>query len=41
MSVTKSKKRYAFVDVQNTASTTRKLLGFIIDWRKLYAHLTD
>jgi hypothetical protein len=41
MSVFKSKKRYAFVDVQNTASTTRKLLGFIIDWRKLYAYLTD
>lgn len=36
-----SKKRYAFIDVQNTASTTRKLLGFLIDWQKLYAYLTD
>jgi uncharacterized LabA/DUF88 family protein len=35
------KKRYAFIDVQNTASTTRKLLGFLIDWRKLYAYLSD
>jgi uncharacterized LabA/DUF88 family protein len=37
----KNKKRYAFIDVQNTASTTRKLLGFLIDWHKLYAYLTD
>jgi len=36
-----SKKRYAFIDVQNTASTARKLLGFLIDWHKLYAYLTD
>ena len=32
-------KRYAFIDVQNTESTTRKLLGFLIDWRKLYLYL--
>ncbi len=32
-------KRYAFIDVQNTASTTRKLLGFVIDWHKLCAYL--
>ena len=30
---------YAFIDVQNTASTTKKLLGFIIDWRKLCDYL--
>lgn len=39
MLITKSKKRYAFVDIQNTASTTRKLLGFLIDWHKLYSYL--
>lgn len=32
-------KRYAFIDVQNTASTTQKLLGFIIDWHKLCNYL--
>lgn len=31
--------RYVFIDVQNTASTTQKLLGFIIDWNKLYEYL--
>lgn len=31
--------RYAFIDVQNTASTTQKLLGFVIDWRKLRDYL--
>jgi uncharacterized LabA/DUF88 family protein len=36
-----SKKRYAFIDVQNTTSTTRKLLGFLIDWFKLYSYLTN
>src|ERR1035437_4710451 len=41
MLITKPKKRYAFVDVQNTASATRKLLGFLIDWHKLYSYLTD
>lgn len=34
-------KRFAFIDVQNTASTTRKLLGFIVDWQKLCAYLND
>jgi len=34
-----SPKRYAFIDVQNTASTTRKLLGFLIDWQKLFSYL--
>ena len=28
-------RRYAFIDVQNTASTTQTMLGFIIDWVKL------
>lgn len=28
-------KRYAFVDVQNTASTAEIMLGFVIDWAKL------
>ena len=32
-------KRFAFIDVQNTASTTRKLLGFLIDWHKLCEYL--
>lgn len=34
------KKRCAFIDVQNTASTTQKLLGFIVDWHKLYEYLS-
>lgn len=29
------KNRFAFIDFQNTDSTTKKLLGFAIDWRKL------
>jgi uncharacterized LabA/DUF88 family protein len=41
MSQNHPQKRYAFIDVQNTASTTRKLLGFLIDWHKLYAYLTE
>ena len=32
-------KRYAFIDVQNTATTTQKLLGFIVDWHKLCKYL--
>ncbi len=28
-------KRYAFVDVENTATTTEEMLGFVIDWAKL------
>jgi|SRR3989344_4621581 len=34
-------KRYAFIDVQNTSSTTQKLLGFIVDWHKLCIYLTN
>lgn len=33
------KKRYAFIDVQNTESTTNQLLGFVIDWQKMYGYL--
>lgn len=29
-------KRYAFIDVQNTETTANKMLGFVIDWKKLY-----
>lgn len=28
-------RRYAFIDVQNTASTTVKMLDFVIDWAKV------
>ncbi|MEI7463200.1 MAG: NYN domain-containing protein [Candidatus Taylorbacteria bacterium] len=31
--------RYAFIDVQNTESTVSQLLGFIIDWKKMYQYL--
>jgi len=34
-------KRYAFIDVQNTASTTQRLLGFVVDWHKLCEYLND
>jgi hypothetical protein len=34
-------KRYAFVDVQNTASTAEVMLGFIIDWVKLAEFLKN
>lgn len=34
-------KRYAFIDVQNTATTTQKLLGFIVDWNKLCKYLKE
>ena len=34
-------KRYAFIDVQNTESTTNQLLGFVIDWPKMYKHLKE
>ncbi|MEI6058464.1 MAG: NYN domain-containing protein [archaeon] len=34
-------KRYAFIDVQNTATTTQKLLGFIVDWEKLCVYLKE
>ena len=34
-------KRFAFIDVQNTATTTQKLLGFIINWHKLCEYLKE
>lgn len=33
--------KYAFIDVQNTETTTRKVLGFITDWNKLLKFLKD
>ena len=33
--------RYAFIDAQNTTSTTQKLLGFIVDWHKLCKYLNE
>lgn len=39
--LSENKKRYAFIDVYNTSNTTEQLLGFSIDWRKLYKHLKD
>jgi hypothetical protein len=30
-------KRYAFIDVQNTATTTEKILHFMCDWHKVVA----
>src|SRR3989344_4023528 len=32
-------KTYAFIDVQNTETTTRRMLGFLVDWDKLYQFL--
>jgi uncharacterized LabA/DUF88 family protein len=37
---TKSKK-FAFIDVQNTETTTRKVLGFLVDWNKLFKFLKN
>lgn len=34
-------KRFAFVDVQNTETTTQKWLGFSIDWQKLVYFLIN
>lgn len=34
-------KKYAFVDVQNTETTAKKLLGFQIDWQKFYSFLKN
>lgn len=34
-------KRYAFIDVYNTDNTTRHILGFEIDWEKLYDFLKN
>jgi len=32
-------KRYAFIDVHNTDSTTQQMLGFVVDWTKLIDYL--
>ncbi len=32
-------KRYAFIDVHNTDSTTQQMLGFVVDWIKLIDYL--
>ena len=32
-------RKFAFIDAQNTETTTRRMLGFIIDWKKLYTFL--
>jgi|SRR3989344_1032275 len=34
-------KRYAFVDVQNTASTAQQMLGIVVDWEKLCDYLKN
>lgn len=34
-------KRYAFIDVQNTESTTNQLLGFVVDWYKIFTYLKE
>jgi uncharacterized LabA/DUF88 family protein len=34
-------KKIAFIDVQNTESTTNQLLGFVIDWHKMYKYLKE
>lgn len=34
-------KRYAFIDVQNTETTTLKVLGFEVDHQKLYLYLKE
>ncbi len=36
-----NKRRFAFIDVQNTETTTRRVLGFLVDWMKLYKFLKD
>ncbi len=33
--------KFAFIDVQNTETTTRKVLGFLVDWRKLFKFLKN
>lgn len=33
--------KFAFIDVQNTDTTTKKLLGFIVDWKRLYKFLKE
>ena len=34
-------KRLAFIDVQNTTSTTQRMLHFVIDWQKLCGYLKN
>lgn len=41
MTEEKQIKRIAFIDVNNTSTTVKKLLGFDIDWIKLYEHLKN
>ncbi len=38
---TKTPTRYAFIDVQNTEGTANQILGFLIDWQKLYQYLKE
>jgi uncharacterized LabA/DUF88 family protein len=33
--------RYAFIDVPNTEGTVSQLLGFVVDWHKLYHYLKE
>ena len=33
--------RYAFIDVQNTEGTVNQLLGFSVDWHRLYRYLKE
>ncbi len=40
-STTKTPTRYAFIDVQNTEGTANQILGFVIDWNKLYQYLKE
>ena len=35
------KNKIALIDVQNTESTTKQLLGFLVDWKKLYEFLKN
>lgn len=39
--ITKTSTRYAFIDVQNTEGTANQILGFLIDWQKLYQYLKE
>lgn len=36
---TNTTNKFAFIDVQNTDTTTKRILGFEIDWKKLYEFL--
>ena len=36
-----NKRKFAFIDVQNTETTTRRVLGFLVDWRKLFKYLKN